>query len=269
MDALLAPFGTGIGRRALLEVLVAGAACGPLGVWVLLLRQAYAAESVTHAMLPGLVLAALTGVPLALGAAGGVLVAAVLVALAARDARVGPDAAVAVVATALFGLGAVLALAPAAPPRVGELLFGDLLGVSKGELLASAGLAAAIALALAAAHRGLALAAFDPGAARALGGSAARSGLLLLALLGLTAVVAAGALGNLLVVALIVGPGAGALALAPRLGRALPLAAGLAGLAGLLGLEVSHHLELAAGASVALCAVALCAACLAVSRPRL
>ena len=65
------PSRSGIGQRALLEVLILGVACGPLGVWVVLYRQSYAAESLAHGMLPGLVLAALAGVPLGLGAARG------------------------------------------------------------------------------------------------------------------------------------------------------------------------------------------------------
>ena len=128
-----------ITRRALLEVVILALALGPLGVWVLLHRQAYAAESMSHGLLPGLVLAALAGVPLILGAAGGALVAAGTIALAARDERVGADLGVAVAVSTLFGLGALLALSPAAPPRLEELLFGDLLGISGADLIAAGG----------------------------------------------------------------------------------------------------------------------------------
>ena len=55
------PFQDSFTQRALLEVLVLSLACGPLGVWILLYRQSYAAESISHGMLPGLVLAALAG----------------------------------------------------------------------------------------------------------------------------------------------------------------------------------------------------------------
>ena len=100
-----------ITRRALAEVLILALALGPLGVWVLLHRQAYAAESLSHGLLPGLVLAALAGIPLVLGAAGGALVAAGAIALAGRDERIGGDIGVAVAVSTLFGLGAMLALA--------------------------------------------------------------------------------------------------------------------------------------------------------------
>jgi ABC-type Mn2+/Zn2+ transport system permease subunit len=267
IDALLEPFRTGIGLRALLEVVVVGVACGPLGVWVLLFRQSYAAESVSHAMLPGLVVAALVGAPLLLGAGAGVLLAAGAIGLAARDERVGPDVAVAVAITALFGLGAALALSPSAPPRIGELLFGDLLGVTTTDLLVTGALAAVVALALAAGHRPLTLAAFDPAGAPSLGVRPGRVAGGVLALLGITTVAAVGALGNLLVVALVLAPAAAALALAPRLAVALPLAAGLAVGAGVAGLELSHHLDVAAGASVALCAIAVFGLALLRSRP--
>ncbi len=263
IDALIDPFRAGIGLRAMLELLIVAVACGPLGVWVLLYRQAYAAESMSHGMLPGLVVAAVAGAPLVLGAAGGVLVAAAAIALAGRDERVGADVAVAVAITALFGLGATLALSPDAPPRLGELLFGDLLGVRAVDLATTGALAAGVALALAAAHRPLALAIFDPSSARALGARPGATTLLLLVLLGATTVAAVQALGNLLVVALIIAPAAAALNLAGRLLATLALAAALTALSGIAGLYLSFYLDVAAGASVALCAIALFALSLA------
>ena len=245
-----------ITRRGLAEVLILGLALGPLGVWVLLHRQAYAAESLSHGLLPGLVLAALAGIPLVLGAAGGALVAAGAIALAARDERIGADIGVAVAVTALFGLGAALALAPATPPRLEELLFGDLLGISGADLLAAAALSVATAGALAAAHRPLAIAAFDRPAARSLGAPAARWEAALLALLGLGTVAAAPGLGSLLLVALVIAPGAAALRVTRRLPAALAVAAGIAVAAGVAGLALSYYADLAAGASVALCAAA-------------
>jgi ABC-type Mn2+/Zn2+ transport system permease subunit len=245
-----------ITRRGLAEVLILGLALGPLGVWVLLHRQAYAAESLSHGLLPGLVLAALAGIPLVLGAAGGALVAAGAIALAARDERIGADIGVAVAVTALFGLGAALALAPATPPRLEELLFGDLLGISGADLLAAAALALATAGALAAAHRPLAIAAFDRPAARSLGAPAARWEGALLALLGIGTVAAAPGLGSLLLVALVIAPAAAALRVTRRLPAALAAAAGIAVAAGVAGLALSYYADLAAGASVALCAAA-------------
>jgi ABC-type Mn2+/Zn2+ transport system permease subunit len=257
LDWLLDPFSGPLMQRALAEVLVVAIACGPLGVWVLLYRQSYAAESISHAMLPGLVIAALAGAPLLLGAAGGVLVAAVAISLAGRDERLGGDVGVAVAISALFGLGALLALSPDVPARLGELLFGDLLGVTGRDVSEAAVLAAGVAAALALSHRRLSLSAFDRAAAPSLGARPARWELALLALLAIATVAAVRGLGNLLVVALILAPAAAALNLSRRLPAALALSAALAALAGVLGLLASYHWQIAAGAAVALAAVAL------------
>src|SRR5215216_4048255 len=136
-DSLLEPLRSGLDRRALLEIALVGAFCGALGFWIVTERLAYAAESLSHGLLPGLVLAAIAGAPILLGAGGGALAAAALLALAARDDRIGTDTGTAVAVTGLVGLGALLALEPAAPPRLEELLFGDPLGVSDGDLAAA------------------------------------------------------------------------------------------------------------------------------------
>jgi len=220
-------------------------------------RLAYAAESLAHALLPGLVLAALVGAPLLAGAAAAVLVAATLVALAGRDERIGSDTAVAVAVTGLLGLGALLALQAEAPPRLEELLFGDPLAANDGDLAAAAILAVAGGASLAGLHRPLTAVAFDAGGARPLGISAAAMSLGVLALLALALAVAVRGLGNLLVLAAVVAP---ALAVGGRVagpGRAIVLAAAVAAVAGAAGIYASFHLGAAAGACVAL---ALCAA---------
>jgi ABC-type Mn2+/Zn2+ transport system permease subunit len=262
------PFASPIVQRALVELLILSLACGPLGVWVLLYRDAYAAESISHGMLPGLVVAALAGAPLLLGATAGVLLAAAGIALVARDRRLGADVGVAICVSTLFGLGGMLALSPESPPRLQELLFGDLLGAGAGDLAVAAVLAACVVAALAAGHRSLALVGFDRGSAPSLGARPLRWELALLAVLALTTVAAVQGLGNLLLVALVLAPAAAALSLAQRLAAVLALSVLLAALAGIAGLVLSYHLEVAAGASVALCAVAVAVIALLVPERR-
>jgi ABC-type Mn2+/Zn2+ transport system permease subunit len=257
LDFILEPVRSGIGRRALLEVALIGAFCGALGFWVVTERLAYGAESLAHGLLPGLVLATIAGAPLLLGAAGGALVAAALLALATRDERIGPDAGTAVAVTGLVGLGALLAFAPDTPKRLEELLFGDPLGVTDGDLIAACLLLAAGGLALTALHRPLSAAAFDNIGAAALGVRPALLRLALLALLALAIAVAVQGLGALLVLAVLVAPPVAVRRHARTPGRAMLAGAALAVLAGAVGIEVSFHAGSAAGASVAL---ALCAA---------
>ena len=256
LEWIVDPFSSGIGQRALLEVVIIGAICGPLGVWIVLFRQSYAAESISHGMLPGLVIASLAGLPFGLGAAAGLALAAVLVSLASRSELVGEDVAVAVVVTTLFGAGTLLALSPEVPVGLGDLLFGDPLSVTRSDLAAAGALALGTLLLLAGFHRTLTMSGFDPGSSPSLGGSNRLAAMALLGLLAATTLVAVQALGNLLVVAIIVGPAVAALRLRSRLPAALATAGALAVLVGVGGLYVSHYLEIAAGAAIALAAVA-------------
>lgn len=249
-------------RRAFLEVALLGIAGGALGCWIVHYRLSYSAESLAHAMLPGLVVAALLGLPLLLGGAAGLLVAALGVALAGRlggDIAIGRDTAVAIVVTTLFGLGALLALSADTPPGLDGLLFGDVLGVSDGDLWLAGGLVAALAVVLGLGHHRLLAVGLDRLSAPALGISPLRVDVLLLVALAATLLVAVQGLGNLLVVAVLVAPALTAARLTRRMGPMIAVSALVAVLGGWGGLYLSYHAGIAAGASVAgvLCALAL------------
>ncbi len=257
IDFIVDPLRSGIDRRALLELAMVGSLCGALGFWIVTERLAYGAESLSHGLLPGLVLAALAGAPLLLGAAGGALVAAALIAFASRDPRVGADTGTAIAVTGLVGLGALLALAPDAPQRLEELLFGDPLGVTGGDLVAAALLFVLGGTALGVLHRPLSAVAFDPAGAGTAGIRPGLTRLALLVLLAAAVAVAVQGLGALLVLAVLIGPPVAVRARATSPARAMTAGAAVAVAASVVGIEVSFHAHTAAGASVAL---ALCAA---------
>jgi ABC-type Mn2+/Zn2+ transport system permease subunit len=255
-------------QRALAEVVLVGAAGGALGCWVVFYGLSYAAESLAHSIFPGLVLAAIAGVPLLLGAGPAIVLAALGIALCARIAGVSREASVAVVVTTMFGLGVLLALSPQSPPGVESLLFGDVFGVTDVNLATAAGLAVLVAVALRLLHGRLLIAGFDRGTARSLGVSPAFADAALLVLLAAGIVVAVQGLGNLLVVAVFVGPAAAARRLSDRMLPMMLLAAALAVLAGVGGLYLSYYAGTAGGASVALAIVAVYALSFPLSRLR-
>ena len=265
LDLLLDPWRSGIGVRALAEVAMLGAIGGALGFWVLTFGLAYGVESLAHGLLPGLTLGAIVGVPPLVGGVVGIMVAALVVWVAGRDARVGTEAAIAVAVTALLGIGGALVLTPGAPVRGDALLFGDPLAIGAGDLAVTAGLLVTGVAALAVLHRPLAALAFDRAGAAPLG---VPSGPVLLALLALVCIaIAIGVqtLGNLLVVAVLVAPAAAVRRHARSAGAAMLGAAAMAVAAGIAGVYASYHLETAAGASIAL---ALClAAAVGVAAP--
>jgi ABC-type Mn2+/Zn2+ transport system permease subunit len=253
---MLAPLEEEFMRRAIAEMTLIGLAGGAIGCWVVLYGLSYAAESLSHSIFPGLVIAALAGVPLLLGAAPAILVAALAIALVSRASGVSRDVAVAVVVTTMFGLGALLALSPQSPPGIETLLFGDILGPSDADIASAAVLAVLAAPALWLLHGRLLAAGFDRSSARALGMRPAIVDAALLVLLSAAIVVAVQGLGNLLVVAVFVGPAAAARRLTDRIAPMIFLAAAIAAVAGLGGLYLSYYAGTAAGASVALAIVA-------------
>jgi ABC-type Mn2+/Zn2+ transport system permease subunit len=257
VHALLHPFAEPFMRRALLELLLLGVAGSLVGCWVLLYELAYSTESLAHALFPGLVVAALLGFPLLIGGAVGVLAAAIAIALVGRTPLIGRDTGVAVVITSLFGLGVVLALSPSSPPGLESLLFGDLLGVTRGDLVISSVLVAATAAAIAALHRPLLVAGFDRGSARAFGARPFLVDTALLVLIAVGVLVGVQALGNLLVIALLVGPSAAARQLVDRLPVMMGLATLFAWTSAIAGLYLSYYLDVAAGAAVASATVAM------------
>lgn len=248
---LVAPWEQAIDRRAFLEVVLLGLTGGALGCWIIFYNLSYAAESLAHALLPGLVAAALLGLPLILGGAAGLAVAALAIAAAARTPAIGRDTAIAVVVTALLGLGALLALAPTTPAGLGELLFGDVLGVSDTDLLLAGGLAVAVLGTLAVLHGRLLLVGFDRLSAPALGVRPGPVDAALLLLVAGALLVAVQGLGNLLVIAVLVGPAACARAVTHRMAPMMGVAAAVAVLAGTGGIYLSYYARTAAGASIA------------------
>jgi ABC-type Mn2+/Zn2+ transport system permease subunit len=262
------PFQEAFMQRAIAEMTLLGLAGGALGCWVVLHELSYAAESLAHSIFPGLVVAAIAGVPLLLGAAPAIVLAALAIAIAARLPGVGRDVGVAVVVTTMFGLGVLLALSPDSPPGIETLLFGDVLGPTDADLAAAAALVALLAVALPLLHGRLLATGFDRGSAAALGLSPARVEAALLILLAAAIVVAVQGLGNLLVVAVFVGPAATARNLSDRIVPMIAAAAAIAVLAGIAGLYLSYYAGTAGGASVALAIVALYLASLGLARLR-
>jgi ABC-type Mn2+/Zn2+ transport system permease subunit len=252
---MLAPLQEAFVQRALAEIALIGLASGALGCWVVLYEFSYAAESLAHSIFPGLVLATLAGIPLLLGAAPAIAIAALAIAAASRVPGVSRDVAVAVVVTTMFGLGVLLALSPQSPPGIETLLFGDILGPSDSDLIAAAALAALVGAVLWTLHGRLLATGFDRASARALGLGPAAIDAALLLLLSAAIVVAVQGLGNLLVVAVFVGPAAAARRLTDRILPMFAIATAVALLAGLAGLYLSYYAGTAGGASIALAIV--------------
>ncbi len=264
------PFLLEVQRRALLEVIISGGVGGMLGCYVIFRRLGFMTDALSHAVLPGVVVAfLLVGASAVLyGALVAGIVAAVSIGLITRDQRIQEDAAIGVVLTGSFALGVVLiSTIHSYATALEDFLFGNVLLVSADDLRLTVALAAGVLLAVLVFHRRFVLRAFDPGMAEAMGLNGLLLDLLLLLLLAGMVVVSLRAIGNILVVAFLITPAATARLLSNRVPTMLAISAGVGALSGVVGLVVAYHLNVASG-SLIVCVTTLVFLLVLILEPR-
>ncbi|WP_084128597.1 metal ABC transporter permease [Demequina sp. NBRC 110055] len=250
LDLILEPLQYDFMVRALLVTLMAAVVSAVLSCWLVLIGWSLMGDAVSHAVLPGIVLAYVFGLPFAIGALVFGLVAVGLIGAVSGTSRIKEDAAIGIVFTTLFALGLVLVSVVPSQVDLSHILFGNILGVSVADLV-QVGVLAAIALAvLILKRRDLVLYAFDPMHARAMGLSPRRLATLLLVLLAVVAVVGLQVVGVVLVVALLIIPGATAHLLTDRFSRMLLIAPVISSLCSVAGIYLSYWLDASSGGLV-------------------
>jgi ABC-type Mn2+/Zn2+ transport system permease subunit len=241
--------------RALVAAVVVGVVCSVLGTYVVLRGMAFFGDALAHTILPGVVIAFLLGWPLALGALiVGILAALGIGALTERG-TLKEDTAIGVIFAGLFSLGiALLSTSGNYTLDLAHFLFGNLLGVSAGDLWVIGALAAVVLLAIYAFYKEFLVLSFDPVLAVTLRLPTRFLRYLLLVLIAVTIVTALQVVGIALMLAMFVTPAATASLLARRLPAMMGVAAGIGAFSGLAGLYASFYLNVASGAAVVLVA---------------
>ncbi|MCC8926313.1 metal ABC transporter permease [Rhodococcus sp. I2R] len=252
LDLLLDPLQYTFIRRALLVTVVASVVCAVLSCWLVLIGWSLMGDAVSHAVLPGVALSYLLGAPFAIGALIFALIAVGAIGIVRNTTAVKEDAAIGVVFTTLFAFGVVLISKFPSQIDLNHILFGNLLGVSEGDMwqvIVLGGLALAVMIVK---RRDFTLFAFDRTQARAVGISPSVLSGLMLTLLALTTVVALQAVGVILVVAMLITPGATAYLLTQRFGQMLLLAPAIGIGCAIVGIYVSFYLDVSSGGTVVL-----------------
>jgi manganese transport system permease protein len=252
IDFLIEPLSYEFMIRALATTLIASIVCAVLSCWLVLIGWSLMGDAVSHAVLPGVVLAYIVGAPFALGAIVFGFLAVALIGAVRDTSRIKEDAAIGIVFTTLFALGLVLISVTPSQTDLSHIIFGNLLGVSwldLSQVMVLGGIAFGVLIIK---RRDFTLFAFDPTHAHAIGLSPRLLGAGLLGLLALTAVVALQAVGVVLVVAMLIIPGATAYLLTDRFGHMLIIAPMIAAACGVVGLYTSYYLDTASGGMVVL-----------------
>jgi ABC-type Mn2+/Zn2+ transport system permease subunit len=245
-------------QRALLAGVLVSIACAVVGTYVVLRGLAFIGDALAHGVLPGVAAAVLIGAPGMLGAAVGAAAMIGGVGVITARSRLSSDTAIGLLFVGLLALGVVIV--SGSDHFAGDLvkiLFGELLGISNGDLAVQAIATAAVLVVGAVFARSFLLLCFDPDLAQVMGFRSRLSHYVMLVLIATTVIVSFQTVGTLLVFGMLLAPaGVGAL-LAHRIGAMMLWAAGTGVVATYLGLLASYHFDLAAGASVVLTAVLL------------
>ncbi len=253
LDLLIAPLGYDFFVRALIASALVGVACAIVGSFVVLKGMSFIGDAVSHAAFPGIVIAYLIGAPIILGGAIAAIGTALGIGAIARRSGLRSDAIIGVLFAGMFALG--VAIFSSIPNYVGDLfhfLFGDVLGISVGDLAALTLLVLGLLLVLRLLWKELLFSTFDPLGAGAAGLPVRRLDDLLLILIAVTIVISLQAVGIVLVVAMITTPAATAQLLVKRFTAMIQVAALIGVSAAIVGLYVSYSLDIASGAAIVL-----------------
>jgi ABC-type Mn2+/Zn2+ transport system permease subunit len=239
--------------RALAASAIVGLVCAVVGSFMVLRGLAFMGDALSHSAFPGVVAAYMLHWPFYLGAAIAAVATSLTIGWVTRRGRIRGDTAIGVLFAGMFALG--IFLFSLIPNYVGDLfgfLFGEILGIGVGDLVALTILAVIVLATVTALWKELLFSTFDPLGATAAGLPVVRLDYLFLALIALTIVVSLQAVGIILVVAMLVTPAATAQLVSQSFGRLVAIAIAIGVACPIIGLYLSYWLNSASGATIVL-----------------
>lgn len=237
------PFQFAFMQNALLIALVVAIPCALLSVFLVLKGWALMGDAMSHAVFPGIVLAWMLGIPLAIGAFAAGLFCAVASGFLQDNSRIKQDTVLGIVFSGMFAVGLILYIAVKPEVHLDHILFGDMLGITGADLIQTLLIAALIVAVIAVKWRDLMLFSFDPQQAQVCGLPARLMHYGLLCMVSLTIVATLKAVGIILSISLLIAPGAIALLLTRRFSHALLVAVAVSVLVSLSGVYLSFFID--------------------------
>lgn len=256
-EFLAQPFAFEFMRQAFLIALLVSVPAALLSAFLVLKGWSLMGDAISHAVLPGIVIAYMLAIPLAFGAFAAGMTCAIATGFIKEHSRIREDSVMGIVFSGMFGLGIVLYTKIRTNVHLDHILFGDILGIGWPDVLETGSIALTITLIILFRWRDLLLYCFDPQQAGALGLRVRVLHYGLLALISLTVVAALKAVGIILAIALLVSPGAIAYLLTTRFEHMLFLSVAIAAVASLLGVYLSFFIDSAPAPTIVLIMTAM------------
>lgn len=256
-ELLLLPFQLPFMQSAFAVTLMIAVPMALLSCFLVLKGWSLMGDAVSHAVLPGVVIAYMVGLPLAFGAFVAGMICALATGYVKENSRIKEDTVLGIVFSGMFGLGLVLFVKVEADVHLDHILFGDMLGIVPSDLVETGLIAFAATMFLVILRKDLLAHAFDPQHARAIGLPVRLLHYGLLTVLSLTVVGALKAVGIILSVALLVAPGAIAFLITRRFQTMLLAAVLVAVTASLAGIYLSFVIDSAPAPTIVLLMTAM------------
>ena len=243
LTTLLETFQFSFMVNALTISVIVAVPCALLSVFLVLKGWALMGDAMSHAVFPGIVLAWIAGIPLAIGAFVAGLFCAVATGYLDDNSRIKRDTLMGIVFSGMFGAGLVLYVSIQSEIHLDHILFGDMLGVSLGDIAQTAVIALGIALIIGLKWKDLLLHAFDPHQAKASGLNTTLLHYGLLCMIALAIVATLKSVGIILSISLLIAPGAIAILMTRRFAQALLLATAISVATSFLGVYLSFFID--------------------------
>ncbi len=258
MDWLLSPLAYEFMQRAMAASLMVGILCALVGCYVVLRSMAFLGDAMAHAILPGVAVAYLLKANLMVGALVSAIGVALGIGLLSRQGTLKEDTAIGILFAAALSLGIALISTTKTYARdLTHILFGNVLGVSTGDLWLTACVGLAVLLVVALLYKEFLVVSFDPILAATLRLPAELLRTLMLIIIALTIVVSMQTVGVGLVASMLVTPAATAFLIARRLPAMMVVSAGIGAISAIVGLYLSFYINIASGAAVVLVATSI------------
>ncbi|PID42600.1 MAG: iron ABC transporter permease [Proteobacteria bacterium] len=239
------PMTHGFMQRALLMSLIIAIVCSVFSCFLVLKGWSLMGDAISHAVLPGLAIAYVLGIPLMIGAFVGGLTCAIATGSIKNNCRVKEDAVMGIVFSGMFAIGLVMLTKIETDVHLLHVLFGNVLGISRSDLIEAGSVAVLCSVVMLVKRRDLMLYCFDPSHASVIGLPIRVLHFGLLTLLALTIVSSLKAAGIILVIAMLIAPGATGFLLARSFDRMLLIALGVSIFSCITGTIMSFHLDAA------------------------
>ncbi|HFJ4877586.1 TPA: metal ABC transporter permease [Staphylococcus aureus] len=240
-------------NRALITSIIVGIVCGTVGSLIVLRGLSLMGDAMSHAVLPGVALSFLFGIPMFVGALITGMIASIFIGYITSSSKTKPDAAIGISFTAFLASGIIIISLINTTTDLYHILFGNLLAITNSAFLTTIVIGSIVLILIIIFYRPLMISTFDPTFSRMSGLNTTLLHYFVMLLLSLVTVASIQTVGIILVVALLITPASTAFLISKKLYSMMIIASLISVISSIVGLYYSYIYNIPSGATIVLC----------------